>query len=133
MKKMTAFVLAALLLVSGCTSTELRESDYDHMSSIEAPDGSPSKLTSAQVVAAAQEVIAKKKGWERWLGRVPAADGWIYTVSYENRRINQGGWRVVAKKGNCDPDARVFVRDPDAGPGVIMEFDEAGRLKRMSR
>lgn len=100
-------LLLSSILVGGCTSLSPL-GDCGGGLPTTAADGSLSPISQEQSWAIAKATLAKREGWpEGKLG----TDGLIHTIAHGSRRINNGGWRVVAHRavaevghGDCGYD-----------------------------
>lgn len=96
-----------------------------------AADSSSSPLSEKDVVAIAKVVISKREHWPE-SKRDPK--GLIHTVCYGARRINDGGWVVIAHRGVVESGPNSCgdcVYDPI--PAAIIFINKKGDVTRYSR
>ena len=120
-------VLLPLVFVGGCASFSPL---YDHGGDIppNAADGSSSPISREESWAIAKTAIAKR---ERWPEQQLGPDGLLHFVAYGSRRINNGGWRVVAHR------AVTAIGHPDCGydpiPPAIIIINNRGTVTHYVR
>ncbi len=125
--KLFCRLLLPLVFLGGCTSLSPLHDPGGELPS-RAADGSSSTISEEQSLAIAKATIARREGWpENQLG----ADGLIHTVAYGSRRINNGGWRVVAHR------AVTTARHADCGydpiPPAVITINKRGRVSHYTR
>ena len=128
--KRPLLLLAALLCLGGCASTSALD-DHGGRLPTEAADGSPSPITQEQTWTVAEAELLKR---EHWPNSQRDAAGLIHTVAYSSRRINRGGWRVVAQKAVTEgtPDGGGGCAYDPGVPAVVMIIDRRGRVVNYS-
>ena len=86
------FIVTVLIGITGCTVNPSND-DLGGRSVDEAIDHSSSPISREQAVAIARPQVSER---EHWRDEVPIRNHITHTISYTARRINKGGWRVVA-------------------------------------
>lgn len=90
-------------------------------SSQEAADRSTSPLSQGQAYTIAKAEVAKR---ERWPENKVGSDHLTHTVAYGASRVNDGGWRVVARQAVTDGHAVGWY----GGSADIIVIDKQGKV-----
>ena len=104
------------VLLAGC-ATHSPLTDKGGASPDRAADGSPSPITEEQAWKIAGRMVTQREGWVEYQ---PGANGLIDVISYRARRINNGGWKVMARKGITDSHRERIVYRPGLSAMVIV-------------
>lgn len=115
------------VFLAGC-ATYSPLTDKGGASPERAADGSSSPITEEEAWKIAGRMVSEREGWVEYQ---PGANGLIDVISYRARRIDNGGWQVMARKGRTDKYRERIVYSQ--GPSVIVIVSKFGTVTHYER
>lgn len=115
------YLLLAIVCFGGCSSPA---PDYHPESGFSDHSSSPISETQARNIAKAE--VEKREGWPENKLR---PDGIIDCVLYSTDRINNGGWRVIARRAIAENRVETVCGYVEA-PAAVILINKKGAVKK---
>ena len=115
------------ILLAGC-ATYSPLTDKGGPSPDCAADASPSPISEEQAWKISGRLVTEREGWAEYQ---PGAKGLIDVVSYRSRRINNGAWLVMARRGITDSQGKRLVYK--SGPSILVVVSKFGTVTHYDR